>query len=128
MSVGRVIGGLFALIGGLFVVIIVALSTSVLELGGAPLVNWIINLLIGVLALFGGLIGFGTRATGALVIICGIVSLILGILAYAIIDFAILFGQYSVFSIYLEVGPWAGITLEAFFMIIGGIFIAASGK
>lgn len=128
MSAARVIGGLFSLFAGLFVLIIVATSLGEIDLGGAYLACWVINLIIGALVLLGGLIGFGTRSTGGLVIACGIISIILGLLSALVMDMDILFNQYSVFETYLSVGPWTGMTLEAFFMLIGGVFIAASGK
>ena len=128
MSAARVIGGLLAFFAGFFVLIIVVVNLDAINLGGASLANWVINLLIGVLVLLGGLIGFGTRSTGGLVIACGIISIILGILSYVVVDLQVLFSQYSTFQTYLSVGPWSGITFEAFLMLFGGIFIAASGK
>ena len=128
MSAGRVIGGLLAFFAGLLVMIIVVVNIDAINLGGSFLAGWVINLIIGILVVFGGLIGFGSRSPGALVIVCGIVSMILGIFSALVVDLAVLFGQYSTFQIYLSVGPWTGITLESIFMVIGGIFIAASGK
>ncbi len=128
MSAARVIGGLFALFAGFLILIIVAIRLDYLSAGGAPLASWVINLLIGVLVLLGGLIGFGTRSTGGLVIVCAIISIILGILAAFVVDLDVLFSQYSTFQTYLTVGPWSGVTFEAILALIGGIFIAASGK
>ncbi|MHA1265331.1 MAG: hypothetical protein ACTSRS_08875 [Candidatus Helarchaeota archaeon] len=126
MGAARVLGSLFALFAGLLILIINAVSTDALVLGGAAQVSWIINLLIGLLAVIGGLIGFGTRSSGGLVIACGVLSLFLGLLSFLVADFQILFAQFSTFQVYLSVGPWSGITFEAILMLLGGILIAAS--
>ncbi len=128
MSTARVIGGLLTLLAAIFILIIVGTRTDLLQAGGADMGAWIINLIIGGLALIGGLVGFGTRGAGGLVIVCAIISMILGILAAAIVDFQTLFAQFSTFQIHLGVGAWGGVTFEAILMLIGGIFIAASGR
>ncbi|GAG89423.1 unnamed protein product [marine sediment metagenome] len=126
MGAGKIIGGILSSIAGLFICIVVFMNMDALGIGGAFLASWIINLFIGVIILIGGLAGFGTRKTGAVVIVCAIISIILGVIGAAFIDVAVLFGQYSLFQGYMSVGPWQGITLEAIFAAIGGLFIAAS--
>ncbi|MDD1777923.1 MAG: hypothetical protein LUQ65_07110 [Candidatus Helarchaeota archaeon] len=129
MSAGRVIGGLIALIGGMFVLIMCIINMeAVFLMGGDALVAWLINLLLGLLALIGGIMGLASKKGGGLAVAAGLLVLFLGILSFAVLSLWTLFYQYSLFDTYMDIGKWAGITLESILMILGGIIMLASHK
>jgi len=128
MSAGRVLGGIIALFGGLFVLLICFIRIQLfLAMGDVALIDWVINLLIGFLALIGGILGLASKSGGGVAIVAGLASLILGILSATVLDFSTIFSQQSFFNFYWNIGPWIGITLEAILMIIGAVIMLASG-
>ncbi|HUX98351.1 MAG TPA: hypothetical protein VMV49_02240 [Candidatus Deferrimicrobium sp.] len=77
MSAGRIFGGLFALFGGVFVMIAVFLNTSEVTSGtDALVIRWIINLIICLFAIIGGILAIAAKGGG------GALALIAGILAF----------------------------------------------
>ncbi len=130
MSAGRVIGGVIALIAGIFVLIACFMAMGlVFVLGsGEIFIQWILNLVIGILALVGGIMGLASKSGGGAAMVAGILSLVLGILSVTVLAFVYIGVQYSLFEQLMTLGPWFGITLEAILMILGAIIMLASGK
>lgn len=129
MSAGRVIGGIIALIGGMFVLIMCFINMQIaFSFGSDYIVAWVINLLIGLLAFIGGIMGLASKKGGGVAIAAGLLVLFLGILSFTVLSLYILFYQYSLFSVYMSIGKWYGISLESIFMILGGIIMLASGR
>ena len=123
MNVGRVLGGLLATIGGLCILIQCIIVVEGVFASGIIqiIVAWIINLLIGLLALIGGVQGLASRRGGEIAIVAGIASLILGLLSFAVTTLSVIFFQYSLLGY-----RWSGITLEAILIIIGAIIMLLS--
>ena len=130
MSAGRVIGGVIALIAGIFVLIACFMVMGlVFALGtGEIFIQWILNLVIGILALVGGIMGLASKSGGGAAMVAGILSLVLGILSVTVVAFIFIGIQYSLFELLMTLGPWFGITLEAILMMLGAIIMLASGK
>jgi len=129
MSAGRVLGGILAFIAGIFVLIMCFLfMEAYFGLGGNYAIAWVINLLIGLMALVGGIIGLASKSGGGAAMVAGLLSFILGILSSVVVEFIVLFNQFSLFEVYTSIGPWLGITLECILMIIGAVIMLASGK
>jgi len=129
MSAGRVIGGLIALIGGMFVLIMCIINMQIaFSLGSDYIVAWLINLLMGLLALIGGIMGLASKKGGGIAVAAGLLVFFLGILSFTTLSLYILFYQYSLFQTYMAIGKWYGISLESILMILGGIIMLASGR
>lgn len=79
MGAGRVIGGLFAFFGGVLVLVAVFMNIDIVTAGATdPLITWIVNLLVGILALIGGILGMASKGGGgALTLIAGVMALFL---------------------------------------------------
>jgi hypothetical protein len=129
MSAGRVVGGIIALIAGIFVLIECLLMRYVLIAyePGKYLIQWILNLVVGIAALVGGIRGLASKR-GNDAMVAGILSLVLGILSVTVLAFSIIGDQYSLFEELMTIGPWFGITLEAILMIVGAIIMNVSPK
>jgi hypothetical protein len=130
MSTGRVIGGIIALIAGIFVLIACLMMRNVLIAyePGEHLIQWILNLIVGIVALVGGIRGLASKNGGGDAIVAGTLSLVLGILSVTVLTFNIIGDQYSLFELLMTIGPWFGITLETILMTVGAIIMFASGK
>jgi hypothetical protein len=129
MSAGRFIGGIIVLIPGIFVLIMCFMGMNLAFTSGMgdAFIHWILNFLIGILALSGGIIGATSKSGGGAAFIAGIFSLVLGLLSIAVAALVIIGSQYSLFQL-LGIGPWYGITLEAILISVGAIVMLASGK
>ncbi|HUY00998.1 MAG TPA: hypothetical protein VMV49_15655 [Candidatus Deferrimicrobium sp.] len=130
MSSGRVVGGIIALIAGIFVIIECLVMRYVLIVydPGEHLIQWILNLVVGFVAVVGGIRGLALKRGGIDAIVAGTLSLVLGILSVTVLSFTIIGIQYSLFEALLTIGPWFGITLETILIIVGAIIMLASGK
>jgi len=130
MSAGRVVGGIIALIAGIFVLIACFMMwDDVFAIGpGEYLIQWILNIVIGIIAMVGGIRGLASKRGGIDAIIAGTLSLVLGILSVTVLAFTIIGIQYSLFEVLMTIGPWFGITLETILLIVGAIIMLASGK
>ncbi|NVM31725.1 MAG: hypothetical protein HWN65_23000 [Candidatus Helarchaeota archaeon] len=143
MGAGKVVGGIIALIGGIFVLIPVFINIEAIFTAGSTegYVMWIINLLVGLLATIGGILGLASKKGGALALIAGLVALLLPITAFLIGDPAIaqMFSQlsgilgFTGLFIYLlvVVGPptiFLAITIESIIILVGGVIMLASSS
>jgi hypothetical protein len=135
MSKANIIGGLLAIIGGLMILISTFISFN--PFWNLSNVTWVINLIIGLCAVIGGIFGIkGHRGAGGLVLTMGLLSIFLGIIfAYLSYPYGYNYIQFSLFtqilhqfsfnhSYYLNL--FSGISLEAIIVTIGGIFVLAS--
>jgi hypothetical protein len=144
MNVGRVIGAIITTIAGIFVLIFnfAIVDLRSLSFGDGSALAWIINLIIAILALVGGIMGLtsktgGTRAypilfgrrtqilavNSLIALAAGIISILLGIFGKIITQISTILAQYSLVSYLWRIGPWFGITLEAILMLLGGIIM-----
>jgi len=125
------LGGLLALIGGLFILVQTFISWSGLWVMYPY--SLIINLGIGCCGLIGGVFGMkGQRGAGFLALIVGLLSIILGIIIIYVSWNPNLL-QISLFTTTIGIGTedinlFAGISLEAILITVGGIFIIAGGS
>ena len=133
MSGASTLGGLLALIGGLFILVQTFILWSVLWVGPAPQAL-IINLGIGGCGLVGGVFGMKSqRGAGVLALIVGLLSIILGIIfVYVTLLSNLNFWQLSLFTETMGLGIsglnlFAGISLEAILITVGGILVIAGG-
>ena len=128
MSTARRIGGIIALFGGSMIVLACLLTTSAITTGGNSLVQWIVNLIIGLWAIIGGIIGiYNHRIGGGLALLAGTFAILCGILYYLNPSTAPYFLQYGPLETWLDfVIPY--VTLEGILMALGGIVIFASKK
>lgn len=87
MSAGKVIGGLLALIGGVFIIIAVFQTTAVLSSGDNDLlIRWVVHLLTSIMAIIGGVLGIASKGgAGALTLIAGIMGFLMYLIAVLII-------------------------------------------
>jgi hypothetical protein len=132
MSGLSTVGGLLALIGGLFILVETFMLWSVLWFGPAQAL--IINLGIGGCGLIGGVFGMkAQRGAGVLALIVGLLSITLGIIfVYVTLATNLTFWQLSLFTNTMNIGIlyiniFAGISIEAILITIGGILVIAGG-
>ncbi len=143
MGAGKVVGGIFSLIGGTFVLIPVLMNINSLISPGntEELVLMIINLLVALLALIGGIMGLASKKGGALALIAGLMALLLPVIAWLIADpsiaqmFSQLSGFVGFFGLYIYILPVMGppvvfltITIESVLILVGGISMLASSS
>jgi len=124
----RVIGGIIALVGGFLVVLACLLDTVAILIGGNTLVAWIVNVIIGLWAVIGGILGIRkTRTGGGIALIAGLAALLCQALYYLNPSNAPYLYQYMPLEMWLVFAiPY--ITLEGIIMALGGIIILASKK
>ena len=128
MSTVRLIGGIVALFGGFMVVLACLLATLAIFPSGTSLVSWIVNLIIGLWAIAGGILAiFNQRTGGGLALIAGLAASLCQILYYINPARAPYLYQYVPLETWLGfVIPY--VTLEGIIMVLGGIIIFASKK
>lgn len=135
MSAGRVFGGLIALFGGVFILYRNFDNINVLTLGFEDLtINWIVQLLIGIIALAGGILGLASKkGGGALTLIAGIMAFLVFLLGSIISSAELLvwFYPYSGldrllgWGIFVMTGTgfyWV-ISFEGFLIFLGALLI-----
>ncbi len=138
MSAGKVIGGLLALVGGVFILIGVVLRAYEVTSGvEGQLIRWIINLVVCLFAIIGGLMAMASKGgAGGLVLIAGILAFLMPLIAVLIgsSDMSYWFYGYSGLD---ELTGWGRIAItdgvinwtfpfEAFLIFLGAIFILNS--
>jgi hypothetical protein len=122
---GRVIGGIIALAGGAMVLLECLLNTSAISTGGNSLDKWIVNLIIGLWAIIGGIMGIlKSRIGGGLALLAGIFAILCQILWYLNQTIATYFHQFSLLETFGLIIPY--VTLEGILMVLGGIITFAS--
>lgn len=132
MSGTSTVGGLLAIVGGLFILVQMFISWSVIW--GVWSVVLIINLAIGGCGLIGGVFGMkAQKGAGVLALIVGVLSIILGIISVQPPSGNYIFLQLSLFSQTMGIGNiltnlTIGISLEAILIIVGGILIIVGSK
>ena len=140
MSAGKVIGGLFALIAGVFVLYAVFMQINLLSSGiENNVINWVINLLVALLAIVGGILGIASKGgAGALTLIAGIMAFLMGLIANFIptLPLSWWFDPYSGLALLTSsnfgqfIFGGSGITwfisFEGFLIFIGAIMILNS--
>jgi hypothetical protein len=125
------LGGFLALIGGLFILVQTFISWSGLWV--IYPYSLVINLGIGGCGLIGGVFGMkGQRGSGFLALIVGLLSIVLGIIAIYVYWNPNLV-QISLFTTTIGLGTedinlFAGISLEAILITVGGICVIAGGS
>ena len=134
MSAGRVVGGIIALVAGIFVLI----PAILLYTGGQIdsyiameywdfVINWILYLVVAVIAIIGGILGLASKGGGAPALIAGLIALIMGLLW--ILNVLPLYVPISLFQSIIIPGiifTLFGISIEAIMMILGGVIMLAS--
>ncbi len=134
MSGASTLGGLLAIIGGLFILVDTFLIWSTPYLG--PVQTLIINLGISGCGLIGGVFGMKMqRGAGFLALIVGLLSIIFGIVFYATSwTTGMIFVQFSLVSDVMGIGSlpinlFLGVSLEAILISVGGVLaIVGAGK
>ena len=122
MSISRTGGEIFAIIAGALVLIEVFFHPVSFA--------WTLNLILGFLLIFGGIIGFFSHKIGGfLVLLVAICSVVFGLI-YFFTNWE-QFMQFSLFSGFLEITApgynlFYGISIEALFGAIGGGILAKS--
>ncbi len=134
MSAAKIIGGILALVGGIFILLQIYYFRSSLFSGGSEETTCLLlNMTIVGLAIVGGILGLvGKRAGGILAIIAGTLAIVLGLITVYITGTELLW-PLSFFTSTLDwfIPPYhlfAGISIEALLMLGGGITIVASGS
>ena len=120
MDAARVVGGVIALIGAIFLLI-----ALLLEIAGLLDLRWMIYLILAIVGLLGSVMGIGNkRIGGSLALVAGVVIIICALLyTWDIVTFTFL-EPYS----YLAFNhPIPYVTIEALFIVFGGIIMVAGG-
>jgi hypothetical protein len=138
LGAGRVVGGIIALIGGALILIHCIIATNLLtDFGTNYAIAWIINLLVALLAIIGGILGLASKSGGIPALIAGLIALLLPILAYVIGDLNIaqMFSQlsgiyyYTGFFLFTLPSPMSMIvSIESLIILVGGIIMLASSS
>lgn len=140
MGAGRVIGGIIALIGGVFIALhlFMPAGLSLLALGGNFQISWIINLVVVLLAVIGGILGLASKPGGALALIAGLMALVLPLIGAVSGDMAMaqmlsgLSGMYFHFGLLLfeMAGPSGAmiLSIESVVILVGGIIMLVSSS
>jgi hypothetical protein len=138
MGTGRVVGGIIALIGGVLILIHCLLAFSLLtDFGFGYSVGWILNLLVALLAIIGGILGITSKSGGAPALIAGLMAILLPVLAFVIgnLTIAQMFSQlsgiyyFTGFSLFTLPSPMSMIvSVESVIMLVGGIIMLASSS
>ncbi|NVM31397.1 MAG: hypothetical protein HWN65_21340 [Candidatus Helarchaeota archaeon] len=140
MGAGRVIGGLFALIGGILILVAVIMYTDVFAYGiERQIIRWIVNLIVVILAMVGGILAMASKGGGgALTLFAGIIAfimpLILSLAGYASTDVGFWFYRLSGLE---YITGWGTFTLqgsgiiwhfafEGFLIFLGSLLILNS--
>ena len=106
MITGRVIGGIIALFGGIMVVLALLLNTAAMSASRNSLVAWIVNLIIGLWAISGGILGIYKQGTGSLIaLIAGLAAIFLEVLYYINPVVAPYLYQYMPLEMWWRTGP-----------------------
>jgi len=132
MSGASTVGGLLAIVGGLFILVQLFINWS--DAWGVYSQAIIINLAVGACGLIGGVFGMkAQRGAGVLALIVGLLSIVLGIVfVYVTLLTNLNFWQFSLFSETMGIGAigvnlFSGISLEALLITVGGVLIIAGG-
>lgn len=130
LSKGKIIGGIFGFIGGCFILFYAIWYARVVfspSLGSlAHISGWIWNLMVAILAIVGGILGFlSKRPSGPILLAAGLFSITLGIIYWST-NYALLEAwQYSYFTLWglgwPESNLFLGISIEALLITIGGV-------
>ncbi|MFX1294824.1 MAG: hypothetical protein ACFFD2_08220 [Promethearchaeota archaeon] len=129
MSAGKITGGIIALIGGAFVAIACLLIPFNLPFAPIIIPNWLINLLVAVLAIVGGALGIASKGgAGGLALAAGIIAIICPIIGWVSGNVYIMFilSQYSLINFVTGYGFIWVLSIESFIILVGGIVILAS--
>ena len=143
MGAGRVVGGVLALIGSVFLLIPLLISPSygisvMIAAGGTTMILYLVVLIVDILAVIGAILALASKR-GILALIMGIVLLILNLLPWIItgsaeLTFLGILSSQTVWEVYLAstVGfsfyltIW--MTLETILILVGGIIATAAGE
>lgn len=130
MRIFRLVGGILALIGGVFFNIAIAYYVQF----STPLnMSWFLFVGAGLWAIIGGLWAFlsdimeikYSRPSGVFILVGGVLTLLLGLIYYLTSDFT--FFPFSFFSYVLNLPEplWIfGIPIESLLLLIGGLLIS----
>ncbi len=121
MRWSQLIGGLVAGIGGGLVLIQVLISIQYLDLGGAFLIAWGINLAISIAVLIISIAVMAGKGGGGYILAMGIISIVLAIVSTMSIDLMFVLMQFSFLGTTLNIGPIWVITVEAILIVCAGI-------
>jgi hypothetical protein len=131
MSGMKKVGGIFSIVGAIFLFVMVYIRASSV-FGSFPLLDklsWFTFLATAILALLGGILGFLNKRLGGILVLIGIsMAVVVGF----IIDYGEIICIYSlVVYIYNSMGVslvfCAIISIDAIIALIGGILIVAGG-
>lgn len=139
MGVGRVIGGIFALIGGFFIALAVFYSYFYQISSGIDfqIVRWIIHLIICLLAIVGGVLALASKKGGGiLTFIAGFLEFLMPLIVSLVATFPINYwfspypGLYELtgwgtFSLVGQGFTWF-FTFEGFLIFLGSLLIINS--
>lgn len=126
MHIGKIIGGLIALICSLLIIIQTVILMEYIKIGESIFIAWIVNLIIAVLIIIGSILSFVDKGGTGLVLVMGAISITLAITSSMSIDLMFLLMQFSFLGMTLDIGPFMGITLESIIVVIAGIIIVIS--
>jgi hypothetical protein len=133
MSAAKIIGGILALVGGVFILLQILGFWPLFFAGLEETTCLILNMTFVGLAIVGGILGLvGKKAGGILAIIAGALAIVFGILTVYFTGTEMLW-PLSFFTSTLHwftppIHLFAGISIEALLMLGGGITIVASGS
>ena len=133
MNAAKITGGLLALIGGAFILIQALLFADVAFMSSEYTIAWLINIALLSLAISGGILGIvGKKAGGILALISGVLAICLGIIT-VYVTYTEMMRPFSFFTSTLDwFSPpdhiFAGISIEALLILVGGIVIIATGS
>ena len=134
MSVAKIIGGILALVGGIFILLqIFGFGSDLFSGGSEETTCLMLNMTLVGLAIVGGILGLvGKRAGGILAIIAGTLAIVFGLMTVYLTHSEVLW-PLSFFTSTLDwfIPPYhlfAGISIEALLMLGGGITIVAGGS
>ena len=130
LSKGKIIGGIIGFIAGWFILGYAIWYSRVVfspTLGSlAHISGWIWNLMVAILAIVGGILGFlSKKPSGPILLAAGLFSMVLGIIYWST-NYALLeTWQYSYFTLWglswPESNLFLGISIEALLITIGGV-------
>ncbi len=129
MSGVKVIGGLLAIFGGIFILIQIIRDIDAFSM--VPYA-FILNFAIGGAAIIGGVFGIkGQSGAGEVALLAGVLSIVLGIIWASTMNdnlwqFSLISGSFNIGSPGFNL--FSGVSLEAIFIAVGGVLVMVGGS
>jgi hypothetical protein len=126
----KIAGGILALVGAALILIVLIINIPVLS---SPVfqeaqISWVLNLLVVILAIPGGIIGFTGRRSGGAIALVGPALFIMFSMIYNWITYSSI-PTYSFIEMFIYIfGPYSQFSVEILMILAGSVMILGSGR